>query len=113
MVRESVRSLQREGREFVLHYTFTTEETEEGQRCRIQASLSEKVTGGAPRSNCSVELPYLDLDAGRKLFEMIAGAEDPVFPVHVADIVRDHLLEVFTSTGTGFWRSEGAVRIAP
>jgi len=92
LFRESVRSLRREGRDFVLRYSFTTEEKDGGQQCRIQASLTESGAPGADvAKGCSVEMSHVRPDTVRRIFEMIAGAEDPVFPVHVPEIVRDQL----------------------
>ncbi len=92
VLRESVRSLSRDGREFVLHYSLRTQDTEEGQQYCIQASLNERTGPGPDReTGCSIQLSHIQPDMGKKIFELIAGAEDPVFPVHVPEIVRDQL----------------------
>lgn len=92
VVRESERSLERDGREFVIRYSFGTRQTGEGQQCCIEASLCERTeTGAGTRTGCSVEMQHVHPDMVRGIFEMIAGAEDPVFPVHVPEIVRDQL----------------------
>jgi hypothetical protein len=92
VLRESVRSLSREGREFVLHYSLALQDCEEGQQCRIQALLNERTPAGADReTGCSVEVSLIQPETGKRIFEMIAGAEDPVFPVHVPEIERDQL----------------------
>lgn len=90
-LRESVRSLRREGRDFVLRYSFTTEDRDGARQSRIQASLTETNGPLDTTTGCSVELSHVQPDAARSIFEMIAGAEDPVFPVHVPEIVRDQL----------------------
>ena len=90
--RESVRSVRREGRDFLLRYSFTTEEKDGGQQCRIQASLTENnAPGDDTTTGCSVEMSHVQPDMVKRIFEVIAGAEDPVFPVHVPEIVRDQL----------------------
>lgn len=92
VLRESVRSLSRDGRKFVLHYSLKTQDTEEGQQYCIQACLNERTGPGEEReTGCSVQLSHVQPDMGRKIFELIAGADDPVFPVHVPEIVSDQL----------------------
>jgi hypothetical protein len=92
LLRQSTRSVSRDGREFVLCYNLTVRDTEQGPECCIQASLKEKSERGTEReTGCSVEMSSLKPEATRKIFEIIAGAEDPVFPVHVPEIVRDQL----------------------
>lgn len=107
LFRESVRSLRREGRDFVLRYSFTTEEKDGGQQCRIQASLTES---NVPEPNvtrgCSVEMSHVLPDTARRIFEMIAGAEDPVFPVHVPEIVSDQLSAIRLVAVTSIERDE-------
>lgn len=92
VLRESVRSLSREGREFVLRYSLAMQDTENGQQCCIQASVNERTNLGTDRqTGCRVEMSHVHPDMGKRIFEFIAGAEEPVFPVHVPEIVRDQL----------------------
>ncbi len=92
VVRESVRSLTRDDREFVLRYSMTTRESREGPQCYIEASVCETAgKGSSTRSGCRVEMSHVHVDVVRRIFELIAGAEDPVFPVHVPEIVLDQL----------------------
>lgn len=89
---ERIRSLQVEGRDLVLRYSYVAEETDGGPRCRIEASLTE--TSGdrtGSTTGCCVEMSHVQPDAVKRIFEMIVLAEDPVFPVHVPEIVRDQL----------------------
>ncbi|MGE5580753.1 MAG: hypothetical protein ACM3WU_12050 [Bacillota bacterium] len=92
MVRESVRTLEREGRQFVIRYSLATHETEDGEQCLIQASVSETNASGADSTTgYSVETSFVQPETVKRIFEMIAGAEDPVFPIHVPEIIRDQL----------------------
>ncbi len=92
VLRESVRSVYRDGREFVLSYSLSVRDAQGGPECYIQASLRERGEQGAEKeTGCSVDMSSLRPEATRRIFEVIAGAEDPVFPVHIPEIVRDQL----------------------
>lgn len=92
VLRESVRSLSRDGQEFVLSYALGVLETTDNSQCCIQASLKARDgLGRDSESGCTVAISHLQPELGRRIFELIAEAEDPVFPVHVPDIVRDQL----------------------
>lgn len=90
-VRKSTRSCCQDGREFVIHYEFETHTVPEA--CLIRAYL-EEVPGegqGVQTTSTSVEVlcPYREL--GERLFDLINSAPDPVFPVHLPEIVRDQI----------------------
>jgi len=92
VVRESVRTLEKEGRQFVIRYSLETQKVECGEQCLIQASVSETTASGpGSTTGYSVETSFVQPEAVRRIFEMIATAEDPVFPVHVPEIIRDQL----------------------
>jgi hypothetical protein len=92
VLRESVRAVSMDGREFVLSYSFAVRDTDEGPRCLIQASLRERSELGLDKeTGCSVEMSRIQPEVMRKIFEAITSAEDPVFPVHVPEIVHDQL----------------------
>ena len=89
---ERIRSLQIEGRDLVLRYSYVTEDRDGGPRCRIDASLTERSSDGTDSTTgYCVEMSHVQPDAVKRIFEMIVLAEDPVFPVHVPEIVRDQL----------------------
>lgn len=92
ILRECTRSFSREGREFTASYFLGEESDAEGKRCFIRAALRETNEEGTDIvTSTAVDLLYLRTDIGKRIFEVIAGAEDPVFPVHVPDIVRDQI----------------------
>jgi hypothetical protein len=91
-IKECTRSFRVEGREFTASYLLREEPGAGGERCVIRAILRETdKTGRGKESSASVELVYLHPDLGMRIFEAIAGAKDPVFPVHLPDIVRDQI----------------------
>ena len=58
----------------------------------IQASLRERSELGLDKeTGCSVEMSRIQPEVMRKIFEAITSAEDPVFPVHIPEIVHDQL----------------------
>ena len=92
IIRECTKSFGAEGREFTVTYILSEEDTNGHKRFVIRAVLREASdTGSGIESSASVELIYLHPDIGRRIFETVAGAEDPVFPVHLGDIVRDQI----------------------
>lgn len=92
IIRECTRSFSKEGREFTAIYLLAEGEEIEGKGYVIHASLRETRTDGAEtESSAVVQLAYLSPDMGKQIFEMIAGADDPVFPVHVPEIIRDQI----------------------
>lgn len=89
---ERTRSLQIEGRDLVLRYSYVTVDRDGGPMCRIDASLTERSGDGTgSTTSYRVEMSHVQPDAVKRIFEMIVMAEDPVFPVHVPEIVRDQL----------------------
>lgn len=89
---ESVRSVSRDGREFVLFYSLAIRDTNRGPEPYIQASLKEKAGNGDHReAEYTVEMSLIEPEVMKRIFETIASARDPVFPVHVPEIVRDQL----------------------
>ncbi|HHX28947.1 MAG TPA: hypothetical protein GX716_08090 [Firmicutes bacterium] len=92
VIKEATRTFSMEGRQFTASYLLGEERDAEGQRCVIRAVLREAGNAGSHKeSTASVQLIYLHPDIGRRIFEVIAGAEEPVFPVHLPDIVRDQI----------------------
>ncbi|HHY11639.1 MAG TPA: hypothetical protein GX529_03320 [Firmicutes bacterium] len=88
--KESIRNYCQDGREFVIRYEFESHTNPEAYL--IRAHLKEIQTGGQyPETTSSVELlcPYREL--GEKLFDLINNAPDPVFPIHLPEIVRDQI----------------------
>lgn len=92
IIRECTRSFAREGREFTATYLLGEGDDLQGKRFFIRAELKETADDGTVKeSRADVDLVCLSPEIGRRIFETIASAEDPVFPVHVPDIVRDQL----------------------
>ncbi|HHY44966.1 MAG TPA: hypothetical protein GX512_04560 [Firmicutes bacterium] len=92
IIKECTKSFGVEGREFTVKYVFCEEDANGHKRFVIRAVLKEAGSTGLEReSSASVELIYLHPEIGRRIFDTIAGAEDPVFPVHLGDIVRDQI----------------------
>lgn len=90
-VKRTTRSCCHEGRKFVIRY-----ELEPLPACEaylIRASLEEMGSDGkglhALPSTVEVMCPYRNL--GEKLFELISNTPDPVFPVHLPEILRDQI----------------------
>ncbi len=91
-IKECTRSFSVEGREFTASYLLREEHGAGGERCVIRAVLRETGKAGSDKeSSASVELIYLHPAVGRRIFDAITGAKDPVFPVHLPDIVRDQI----------------------
>ena len=92
IIRECTKSFEVEGREFTVKYVLCEEDSNGHKRFVIRAVLKETSNAGSGiESSASVELIYLHPEIGRRIFDTIAGAEDPVFPVHLEDIVRDQI----------------------
>ncbi len=93
-IKRTCRDYEKDGRKFTITYELQEREEPRGPAHLIRVSLVEKegpeeqiVTG------CNVELFYLRPEIGLKLNDIISGAKEPVFPVHVADIVRDKMID--------------------
>lgn len=93
LIRKTSRRYEKEGREFTVTYELREHVGAQGSEHLIRVSLVESDgNGDRNKTGCSVELTYLRPELGFRLFEIISGAEEPVFPVHVSDIVRDQIL---------------------
>ncbi len=98
VIREVTRSFSEEGREFTVVYQLGTQRNHglrlnpDESKCFIRASSVEKDCAGSDKtSGYNIDFLYLDPKTGLRLFDMIAGAESPVMPVHLPEIVRDEL----------------------
>lgn len=69
--------------------TYTMDENED--TCIISVCLStlEEGLGEAPTTS-AVSIIGLTAAQRHALFEMISGAKEPLFPVHLYDVVRDY-----------------------
>ncbi len=93
LIKKSSRKYENEGREFTVTYELREHVGVQGSEHLIRVSLVEgDGNGDRKKTGCSVELTYLRPELGFRLFEIISGATEPVFPVHVSDIVRDQIL---------------------
>ncbi|HHW26155.1 MAG TPA: hypothetical protein GXX23_02305 [Firmicutes bacterium] len=93
-VKETSRSFVDGEREFFLTYRLSAQTTGDGrdQRHSITAFSVEKSKASTQKeSTCSVHIMNLSAETSLRLFELIAQAESPVFPCHLADIVRDQI----------------------
>lgn len=90
-VKKSTRNYCQDGREFVIHYEFEASAVQE--TCLIRAHLEEIQPAGKSTHAASISVevvcPYREL--GERLFDLINNASDPVFPVHLPEILRDHI----------------------
>ncbi len=99
--KENIRKHLQDGREFVLRYEFEPQANPETYL--IRAHLGE-IQGEnrrlEPTSFIELRCPYKDLS--EKLYDFISDAREPVFPIHLPDIVRDQisctLLDTFRFT---------------
>jgi len=90
ILKQSTRSVLKNGREFIIFYELGTQVTS-GKSVYIRARLKEKSPLGQEKAGSCVELTYLYPEIGEKIFDLIANAQEPVFPVHLPEIVRDQL----------------------
>ena len=88
--KEASRSFVGDGREFTLNYQLSSL-TQEGKRLITALSVEKSPTNMNSETSCSVQISNLSPETILELFMLITGAEDPVFPVHLPDIVRDHI----------------------
>lgn len=94
LVKELTRSIKESSREFILRYELAVRDAPDGSHNRryiFRAKVTEATSECPSESGCELVLPATSEGKGEKLFDMIAGAESPVFPVHVPEIVRDEL----------------------
>lgn len=94
LVKELTRSVKESSREFILRYELAVRDALDGPHDRryiLRARVMEATSECPSESGCELVLPASSEGKSEKLFDMIAGAESPVFPVHVPDIVRDEL----------------------
>lgn len=92
--KETSRFFAEDGREFSLSYRLSslTPGDSQGKTLLITAlSVETSQTQKNSEASCSVQISNLSPEAILHLFMLIADAEDPVFPVHLPDIVRDHI----------------------
>lgn len=88
--KKSVRKHCQDGREFMIHYEFESHTNPESYS--IRAHLKEiQEDGQHIETSSSIELlcPYPEL--GEKLFDLIENASEPVFPIHLQEIVQDQI----------------------
>ena len=93
-VREASRSYVEDGREFTLSYRLSSLIASDGrEEKRSIAAFSVETSKASTRkeSACSVQILNLCPETSLKLFLLIADAQSPVFPVHLPDIVTDHI----------------------
>ena len=88
--KEASRSFVGDGREFTLNYQLSSL-TQEGKRLITALSVEKSPTSKNSETSCSVQISNLSPETTLKLFLLITGAQDPVFPVHLPDIVRDQI----------------------
>ncbi|MBE3519878.1 MAG: hypothetical protein IMW97_06205 [Firmicutes bacterium] len=94
LVKELTRSVRENSREFVLRYELAVRDGVGGPDDRkyiLRARVTEATSEYPSESGCELVLPAASEKRGEELFDMIACAESPVFPVHVPEIVRDEL----------------------
>ncbi|HHY75374.1 MAG TPA: hypothetical protein GX500_01165 [Firmicutes bacterium] len=92
IIEECTRSFEVEGRNFTVKYFFCEEDAGGHSRFVIRAVLKEsRDAGPETESRASVELTYIHPEVGRRIFDTLKRAEDPVFPVHLGDVVRDQI----------------------
>ncbi len=90
VLKERIREYYQDGRTFVIRYEL--ESLNDTESYLIRAHLTEERTNGnGPETVSSVELVYPYRELGEHLFDLIQNASDPVFPVHLPEIVRDQI----------------------
>ncbi|HHW18336.1 MAG TPA: hypothetical protein GXX30_05490 [Firmicutes bacterium] len=91
-IKKSTRNFWKDGREFLVSYELKTHESSGTSGYLIRAHLKEKSPEGKEKETGScVELLYLYQEVSERIFNLIANAEEPVFPIHLPDIVRDEI----------------------
>ncbi len=90
VLKECIRKYSQDGRTFVIRYEL--ESLTDTESYLIRAHLrEERINGNGQETVSSVELVYPYHELGEHLFDLIQNAPDPVFPVHVPEIVRDQI----------------------
>ncbi len=88
--KESIRNYCQDGREFEIRYELESHTNPE--TFLIRAHLKEiHEDGKSTQTSSSIELlcPYPELS--EKLFDFIRNASDPIFPIHLPEIVQDQI----------------------
>jgi len=94
LVKELTRSFKESSREFILRYELAVKDApgeSPDRRYILRARATEATAEYPSESCCELILPATPEGKGEELFDVIAGAESPVFPVHLPEIVRDEL----------------------
>lgn len=91
---ETKRSISLQERQYELTYTLgVCRDSNATEHFIISASL--KSLGLAAEDpvekSCTVDLLYVYPEVSKRIFDLIASAREPVFPVHVPEIVRDQI----------------------
>ncbi len=90
LYKECTRKYCKDGREFIIHYEFVP--FVDSDTYLIKAQLEELQTGDKCTTAVScIELvcPYPELS--QKLFDFINDAQEPIFPVHLPEIIHDQI----------------------
>ncbi len=94
-IKESSRKIRDGDREFSLRYRLSAnspQDESETRGCSIEAELVEQWCDGRTKvSVSSVDIDSLYPEVGSRIFDSIACADSPVFPVHLGDVVGDHI----------------------
>ncbi|HHY16719.1 MAG TPA: hypothetical protein GX524_01460 [Firmicutes bacterium] len=104
ILKESTRDYCQDGRKFVVRYEFVSRKNPEAYL--IRALLKEKTADGQDlETTSSVELGYPYLKLGEQIFDLIKDAPNPVFPVHLYEIVRDQISRTLLDSVHFTWRT--------
>jgi hypothetical protein len=89
IIKQHTRTVKCEDREFHLDYCLG--ESEQTSQYYITALLKTKMESGlTDESTSSVTVPCRQF--GEKMFHIISVVSDPVFPVHLPEVVRDQVV---------------------
>lgn len=93
VLKQLTRSFAEGSREFVFRYELAVRLADDpvAKRYVFRAVVTERNSAHPSEYRCEVEIPRGLENDRERLFDAIARAESPVFPVHVPDIVRDEL----------------------
>gem|GEM_PF-653351 len=88
-----------DGRHFLIDYEFCS--NDDPKICSIKATLMEKSEDDVAYERVScVEISHLNYQLIERIFCHIENAADPVFPVHIPDIIKDAAAETILDSIT-------------
>ena len=89
ILKESTKQYRHDGRTFLIRYRL---ESIQPESYLLRGYLKEELPEvNSPEAIYTVELEYPYRELGERLFDFIQNASDPLFPVHLQEIVHDQI----------------------